>query len=126
MGFWIFMLMMDLLIPLTMISFGRYFMAAAPKEINSAFGYRTSMSMKNQDTWKFAHRYCGKLWFISGLVLLPLSVAALFLTLGKGTNVIGSTGAAICLMQLIPLVGSVISTEIALKKTFDENGNRRI
>lgn len=126
MGFWIFMLMMDLLIPLTMIGFGRYFMAAAPKEINSAFGYRTSMSMKNQDTWKFAHRYCGKLWFISGLVLLPLSVAALFLTLEKGTNVIGSTGAAICLMQLIPLVGSVIPTEIALKKTFDKNGNRRI
>ena len=60
MGFWIFMLIMDLLLPFTMIGFGRYFMKKAPKEINSVFGYRTSMSMKNKDTWEFAHKYCGK------------------------------------------------------------------
>ena len=35
MGFWIFMLIMDLLLPFTMIGFGRYFMKKAPKEINS-------------------------------------------------------------------------------------------
>ena len=52
MGFWIFMLIMDLLLPFTMIGFGRYFMKKAPKEINSVFGYRTSMSMKNKDTWE--------------------------------------------------------------------------
>ena len=39
MGFWIFMLIMDLLLPFTMIGFGRYFMKNAPKEINSVFGY---------------------------------------------------------------------------------------
>ena len=43
MGFWIFMLIMDLLLPFTMIGFGRYFMKKAPKEINSVFGYRTSI-----------------------------------------------------------------------------------
>ena len=37
MGFWIFMLIMDLLLPFTMIGFGRYFMKKAPKEINSVF-----------------------------------------------------------------------------------------
>ena len=63
MGFWIFMLIMDLLLPFTMIGFGRYFMKKAPKEINSVFGYRTSMSMKNKDTWEFAHKYCGKVWY---------------------------------------------------------------
>ena len=51
MKFWIFMLIMDLLLPFTMIGFGRYFMKKAPKEINSVFGYRTSMSMKNKDTY---------------------------------------------------------------------------
>ena len=56
MGFWIFMLIMDLLLPFTMIGFGRYFTKKAPKEINSVFGYRTSMSMKNKDTWEFAHK----------------------------------------------------------------------
>ena len=52
MGFWIFMLIMDLLLPFTMIGFGRYFMKKAPKEINSVFGYRTSMSMKNIAAWQ--------------------------------------------------------------------------
>jgi len=47
MGFWIFMCVTVLLIPFLMISFGGLFSRSAPKEINSAFGYRTSMSMKN-------------------------------------------------------------------------------
>lgn len=54
MGFWIFMLIMDLLIPFTMIGFGKMFLKKAPDQINYVFGYRTSMSMKNQDTWVFA------------------------------------------------------------------------
>ena len=40
MELWIFMLIMDLLLPFTMISFGRYFMKMAPKEINTVFGSR--------------------------------------------------------------------------------------
>ena len=78
MGFWIFMLIMDLLLPFTMIGFGRYFMKKAPKEINSVFGYRTSMSMKNKDTWEFAHKYCGKVWYVCGMVMLPITVIFLF------------------------------------------------
>lgn len=48
MGFWIFMLVMDLLIPFTMVGFGKYFIKNAPKEINKVFGYRTPMSMKTK------------------------------------------------------------------------------
>ena len=40
MGFWIFMLIMELLMPLTIIGFGKYFSNQTPKEINSAFGCR--------------------------------------------------------------------------------------
>ena len=57
MGFWIYMLCMGLLIPAIMLVMGRYFMKSAPKEINYIFGYRTNMSMKNRDTWEFAHKY---------------------------------------------------------------------
>ncbi|MCY6372198.1 SdpI family protein [Clostridium ganghwense] len=39
-------------------------MKKPPKEINSTFGYRTTMSSKNKDTWNFAHRYAGIVWFI--------------------------------------------------------------
>lgn len=51
MGFWIFMLMMNLLIPLSMIGFGWMFLKSPPKEINAVFGYRTRRSMLNPDTW---------------------------------------------------------------------------
>lgn len=74
MGFWIFMFLMTLWMPLTMIGFGRYFQKKAPKEINAAFGYRTKRSMKNRDTWTFAHNYFGKLWHICGSILLLPSI----------------------------------------------------
>lgn len=125
MGFWIFMLIMDLLIPLTMIGFGKYFIKNAPKEINAAFGYRTSMSMKNKDTWEFAHKYCGKIWYVCGLMILPITILFLLLVIGKSKDYVGTAGGMICGMQLIPFLGSIVTTEIALKKTFDENGKRR-
>ena len=125
MGFWIFMLIMDLLIPFTMIGFGRYFLKSAPKKINSVFGYRTAMSMKNKDTWNFAHHYCGKIWYGCGLAMLPISIIVMILVWGKHVELIGTAGGILCFIQLIPLVGSIFPTEIALKKNFDKNGNRR-
>ena len=50
MGYWVFMLMSDLLVPLVMIGFGALFMFRPPRTINSLYGYRTRLSMKNEDT----------------------------------------------------------------------------
>ena len=50
MGFWVFMLAMNLIIPLSMIFLGKYFSKHAPGQINMLFGYRTARSMKNQDS----------------------------------------------------------------------------
>lgn len=105
--------------------FGKYFMKKAPKEINSVFGYRTSMSMKNKDTWEFAHKYCGKVWYVCGMVMLPITVIFMLLVIGKSEDCVGSMGGIICGVQLIPLIGSILPTEIALKKNFDKNGTRR-
>ena len=66
MGFWIFMLVMTLLIPLTMIGFGKLFLKSAPKEINGVFGYRTSMSMKSKDTGTVDQKNGGKLRYSGG------------------------------------------------------------
>ncbi len=124
MGFWVFMLVMGLLLPFIMIGFGKYFIKTAPKNINIIFGYRTSMSMKNKDTWIFAHKYCGKIWFISGLLMLPLSAAVMLLVVGCSENIVGYAGVALCSIQIIPVIVSIVLTEKALKKTFDKNGNK--
>lgn len=126
MGFWVFMLIVDIIVPLTMIGFGRYFTKSAPKDINSLFGYRTARSMKNRDTWSFAHNYCGRLWFILGIVLLPVSVIPMLCVTGGEINAVSMVGLIVCLVQVIAMTASIIPVEKALKRTFDENGNRRI
>ena len=125
MGFWICMLISSLIVPLSMIGFGYYFAKGAPEQINTVFGYRTARSMKNAETWEFAHLHCGKTWRVAGWILLPVSCLAMLLVLGKDENTVGIYGGWICCLQLIPLIASIIPTEIALKRTFDENGNRK-
>ena len=100
-------------------------MKNTPKEINAVFGYRTSMSMKNKDTWEFAHKYCGRIWYVCGFILLPITVAALLFVIGKSKDYVGTIGGILCGCQLIPFIGSVFPTEIALKKVFDKNGKKR-
>lgn len=119
MGFWIFMFIIDMMLPLMMIAFGKLFLKYPPKEINAVFGYRTSRSMKNKDTWEFAHRYCGKLWYRCGWVMLPVSVAALLPAIGKSEGVTGIVGGIICAAQTLVLIGSIYPVEKALKKKFD-------
>ena len=125
MGFWIFMLIANLLIPLSMIGLGNYFAKRAPKEINMVFGYRTAMSTKNKETWEFAHHHCGKIWLSIGWILLPASFAAMMFVIGKDEGFLGIYGAVVCGVQLVALIGSIIPTEMALKRTFDKNGDRR-
>lgn len=125
MVFWIRMLVMDLLIPLTMICFGNLFIKKPPKTINAIFGYRTSMSCKNQDTWNFAHKYCGKLWFVCGLVFVQITAVAMLCVIGMNKDIIGTIGTIIAIVELIPLIGVIIPTEVALHKNFDKDGNRR-
>ena len=123
--FWIFMLLFVLMIPLTMIYFGRMFFKSPPKSINATFGYRSTMSMKNQETWKLAHTVCGRFWFRCGRILLPLSVVPMLLVIGRGTETVGYTGAIIVFIQLVPLLCVIPVTEHALRKNFDKNGMRK-
>ena len=124
-GFWIYMLGLVLLIPLLMLGWGKRFMKKPPQKINRFFGYRTAMSMKNQDTWDFAHKYCGRVWFQLGWGVLLLSVFPMLLVCKKDKDTVEFTGGIVCCLQIILLIVSAIFTENALKKTFDKNGNRK-
>lgn len=124
MGFWVFMMFVDMLIPFTMLGFGKYFIKNTPKEINMVFGYRTTRSMKNKDTWEFAHSYCGKLWLRIGVIMFILSVIAMLFVIGNNVNDIGTFGGILCGIQIVFLIGSIFSVERAIKNNFDEQGNR--
>ena len=125
MGFWIFMLAMGLLFPAIMILFGAVFTKTAPKKINYIFGYRTDMSMKNRDTWAFAHKYFGKLWFRFGLLLIPITVIPMLFVIGNSENVVATVGLIVGFVNTVTLIVPIFFTEKALKKAFDKDGNRK-
>ncbi len=125
MGFWIFMTANNLIIPAIMILFGKIFTEHPPQSINSIYGYRTSRSRKSQDTWDFAHAYCGKLWKRTGRIMLPLSIAIMLLIINKSIETIGIVGAIAETIQCIILIATIFPVERALKKNFDNDGNPR-
>lgn len=125
MGFSIFMFICNLLIPVLMIVIGRMMWKNLPKNINSVMGYRTTMSMKNMDTWKFAHEHSGKLWWKIGWIMLVPSTFVQLPFMGKSEEVVGTVGVILCMVQCAVLLAAIFPTERALKVTFDKNGNRR-
>ena len=125
MGFWVFCLAMDLLIPAAMLLLGRRFLTKPPRTINGTYGYRTRRSMKNQATWDFAHRTCGRLWSRLGLVMLPLSALVMLPVLGADAGTVGLWCGAVALVQTAVLLGSIFPVERALKKEFDQFGRKR-
>lgn len=96
-----------------------------PKEINGLVGYRTTMSKKNNDTWSVAHEYCGRLWMKLGLMLLIPSIIVQIPFVHSDDDAIVIVTLIIETIQLVVLIGSIVSVEKALKRTFDENGIRR-
>ncbi|MCH5153804.1 MAG: SdpI family protein [Clostridiales bacterium] len=125
MRFWVFMLFCNLIVPLIMIIAGGLMWKHCPKEINGLIGYRTKRSMKNDDTWKFAHSFCGKLWWIMGLIIVVPSGVVMIPFFNGTYETIGIASLIVVIVQLIALVMSIIPTEMALKKTFDDDGTRR-
>jgi len=125
MGFWLFMLVMDLLVPVAMVGFGTIFVKNPPGRINHLYGYRTARSMKNRETWEFAHAYCGKLWSRAGWPMLVMTVLAMLPVKSNGVNAISMWSIILLSLQFVVLIGTLILVERALKREFDEFGMRR-
>lgn len=123
MWFWWFMLVCDLLTPILMIICGRMMWKHTPGKINGIIGYRTSRSMKNMDSWKVAHDYCGRLWWKIGWIMLVPSGVIHFPFYHSSENVIGTVGAALCTIQCVFLIVPIFFTERALKRTSGTNSD---
>ena len=125
MWFWWFMFVCNLLTPVLMIVCGKMMWKHTPKNINGIIGYRTTRSMKNMDTWKFAHDYCGRLWWKIGWIMLIPSIIVQFPFFNSDDNMIGVVGVILCTIQCVILIISIFLTERALKRNFTDDGTRR-
>ena len=124
MWLWWFWLICDLLIPFGMIVVGRMSWKHCPKNINSLIGYRTTRSMKSMDTWKFAHEYCGKLWWKLGWLIMILTALMYIPLYQSNDNMIGIAGVVLITIQCTVLIISIYPTEKALKEHFNDDGTR--
>lgn len=124
MWFWWFMLCCDMLIPIVMIGVGRMMWKHPPEKINGVIGYRTTRSMKNKDTWKFAHTHSGKLWWKIGWITLLPSLIVHIPFYGSTDDKISIVSLVVVTIQIILLVGSIFPTERALKNTFTDDGGK--
>ena len=125
MWFWWLMLVCNILVPIITIIVGWFMWKHAPQEINRIIGYRTKRSMRNEDTWQFAHNFCGKLLWIMGWIMLGVSVVVLIPFFNCTYDTIGIVAGISVAVQCVLLVMSYIPTEIALNKTFLDDGTRR-
>ena len=114
-------------VPAILLGFGWRFMKKPPQDINGAYGYRTPMSMKNQDTWDFAHQVCGRVWWRTGWILLVLSAAFLawMQTRPGGGQTNWLLGILVMTVETAALILTMIPVERALHKAFDKNGVRK-
>lgn len=124
--FWqVFIFVCNLLIPALMLILGWMMYKHTPKEINDIYGYRTTMSRMNKDTWNFANKYCGKLWIKIGIIMLIISLIIQFLFINSNDYIITIISCMLCIIQAIVVIFSIIPVEKELKKNFDEKGAKK-
>lgn len=115
----IFHLFLNSIIPLMMIIFGFIWKKNPPVGVNWVYGYRTKMSMKNEETWKFAHMHNAEIWSKVGTIWLVISIIPMFL-FKQHMDIISEW---VTIIGLVIMVVSLIPTEIALRRKFDKEGN---
>ncbi|GAA0125097.1 SdpC immunity protein SpdL [Clostridium sp. CTA-19] len=107
------------LIGIICIFIGFIFKAFPPRKINRIYGYRTKLSMKNEDTWNVAQKYSANTFIILGFIYLALEF--ILNQLSKTINVSYEN-----IIILIGLVIMIILDEMHLKKIFNNDGNRKL
>ena len=114
-----------LIVPVIVLLVGLLFLKVKIKDVNSVLGYRTSMSMKNQDTWDFANSYFPKVWIILSIGMIIVTLLLWLILNKQSESVVERAATAITLVQTALMVLSIVPCEIALRKNFDKDGNRK-
>ena len=114
MGFWVFMLCMELLLPLSMLVLGLLWRAHPPKKRNPLYGYRSRRSFSSPEAWDYAQRFAGRLCFFLGLVTLGITVAAMLNSRELAEAEMTGNALSVVLAQLTPFAGVYLATERAI------------
>lgn len=112
-------------VPLVLIVTAALFKKYPSKEPNIAIGFRTKMSMMNKDTWDYAQRLFPLCWMKLGRLLLPISIAVLFLLYSEDNDYTGRVVIVLMIIQVLLMLGSAAYVNLKLKKVFNSDGTRK-
>lgn len=101
------------------IFFGFLLFKFPPEDINGIMGYRTSMSMKNKDTWDEGQRYGGMSMLVIGGINILLGIIS-YLAKGFLLNNLFQL-----LIMLLCAIIMIVVDEIHLRKIFNKDGSRK-
>ncbi|MBK8415590.1 MAG: SdpI family protein [Bacteroidetes bacterium] len=96
-----------------MIILGIVLITHPPKKMNNLYGYRTASSLKNQEQWDFAQKYCGNELIRLGILMTISSTIGLFFELNVGLALIIGLGIMLFFMIII-----ILRVERAISRNF--------
>lgn len=98
---------------------GVVFKLLPPKKINSIYGWRSRLSMRNNDTWIEAQRYGSNAFIVGGIILALLGciIKIVLPDLNDGIMLI---------LLVIVTVAILLIGEAHLRKLFNKDGTRKI
>ena len=111
---------LTLTIGLILFTVGLLFKMFPPSKINLIYGYRTTTSRRNLDTWKVANSYSAGLMTFEGLILIVIGILTTFIHYNKAIGI--ALGILLMFSSFILLV---VATEKHLNKLFDKDGSRK-
>ena len=91
-----------------------------PKKPNHFYGYRTSMSMKNQQTWETANFLSSYMFLIISFMTFLIQVIGVLLNLNFDTTYLSAT-----IFLVLGLLMGCLYIEKKLRTIFDEDGNKK-
>lgn len=119
----VFLFVCSLFVPISMIALGAKWRKTPPRDRYGHSGYRTAMSRLNDDTWKYAHRYWGRINFVLGITLTVITIAILILKKEYPDFEMLVTYLVFIQMGIMAL--TIIPTEIVLHKHFTPQGIKK-
>lgn len=115
---WCVCLLGILIVPIVLLIMGKKFRDNPPKDINGTKGYRTRRSMASQEAWDFANKLMGKVYFIVGLCMIPISIVVHLLFVNSPILTLYKETVIAVLVQAILIIICSIPIEHALKEKF--------
>ena len=90
------------------------------KKINHIYGHRTTLSIKNQDTWNEANKISTHMMLLVSALTCILQLIGIVFNINQESTILYAT-----IFLVAGLIIGVILIEKQLKTIFDKDGNRK-